>query len=395
MEATMSKFTAGQRAARATLRAAAASRRSILKSATALGAVGLLAPAFSRSALSSSGELLWFTWEDYAPQPLVDKFIADTGIDFKVTTFSSNEDQLNKLKAASGSGWDLATPSVAWVPAHVENGNLQPLDMARVTNIGNMFPSILTQSETLGAIVDGARYALPYDWGTEALAYNTEKTQLEYGKASFGDLWAEQYKGLMLCRQRSIMLGTGLWLEGEGKLPEGTMRKAYDDEAAFDLGYGTAADYVIANKAQIINWWKGTADTQSGFEQDGAVIGQTWDGPIFQLKNQGRPYNYLAPKEGALAWIDTIAMTAGAVNIEQAYAFINWSLLPENGGLASDNTTYNSVVQGFDAYVSESFKKNFADAYPGDAIDKLWMQGIEATWFLEKRQGLVDKISAA
>ena len=82
------------------------------------------------------------------------------------------------------------------------------------------------------------------------------------------------------------------------------MRKAYDDEAAFDLGYGTAAEYVIANKAQIVNWWKGTADTQSGFEQDGAIIGETWDGPIFQLKNQGRPYNYMAPVEGALTWID-------------------------------------------------------------------------------------------
>ncbi len=147
----------------------------------------------------------------------------------------------------------------------------------------------MEESIALGAQRDGKWYALPYDWGTEALSYNTEKVKLEYGKASFGDLWKPEYKGLMLCRQRSIMLATGLWMEGEGKLPAGTMRKAYDDEAAFDKGYGTAADYVIANKAQIVNWWKGTADTQSGFEQDGAIIGETWDGPIFQLKNQGRP----------------------------------------------------------------------------------------------------------
>src|SRR5690606_1205460 len=112
----------------------------------------------------------------------------------------------------------------------------------------------------------------------------------EYGKASFGDIWDEQYKGRMLTRQRSSMLCTGLWLERTGKLPEGTMRKAYDDEAAFDLGYNTAADFVIAHKDHIVNWWKGTADTQSGFEQDGAVIGECWDGPIFQLKNEGRPY---------------------------------------------------------------------------------------------------------
>jgi len=391
----MTNLTPRQRAALATVTAARASRRSILKSAAALGAVGILAPVLSRNAFSSSGEVNWFTWEDYAPQPLLDKFTADTGIKLNVTTYSSNEDCLNKLKAAGGTGWDLASPSIAWVSAHIDNGNLATIDEAKIPNLKQVTPSFMEQTIQLGASRDGKFYALPYDWGTEALAYNTEQVQLEYGKASFGDVWKPEYKGKMLCRQRSSMLATGLWMEQDGQLPPGTMRKAYDDEAAFDLGYVKAAEYVIANKAQIANWWKGTADTQSGFEQDGAVIGVTWDGPIFQLKNQGRPYNYLAPVEGALSWIDSISVTAGAENVEQAYAFINWSFQPEVGGIVSDNTSYNSVVTGFDAHVAESFKKNFADAYPGDAIAKLWVQGTERPWFLEKRQALVDKISAA
>ena len=391
----MTKLTMQQRAALATIKAARASRRSILKGAIAAGAAFAVAPGFVRNAFSSSGELNWFTWEDYAPQDLVDKFTADTGIQLNVTTFSSNEDQLNKLKAAGGVGWDVASPSVAWVPAHVDSGNLGAIDPSKIPNLTNVYPSFMEESAGLGAQIDGKWYALPYDWGTEALAFNTELADLKYGTASFGDLWDEKYKGAMLCRQRSIMLGTGLWMERIGELPAGTMRKAYDDPDALALGYGKAAEYTIAHKDQIVNWWKGTADTQSGFLQDGAAIGQTWDGPIFQMKNDGYPMQYLAPVEGALAWIDTIAITSGAANVEQAYAFINWSFLPENGGLASSHTTYNSVVNGFDAYVPESFKKNFAEAYPGDAISKLWMQGIERPWFLEKRQEFVDKISAA
>lgn len=392
----MTRLTRQQQAALATVRAARASRRAILQRAAALGAVGALAPAYVRDAFSSSGELNWFTWEDYAPQPLIDRFQQDTGIKLNVTTYSSNEDCLNKLKAASGgTGWDLASPSIGWIASHIDTANLAALDEKKIANLGNIFPNFMKESARLGAQRDGKWYALPYDWGTEALAYNTEKVQLEYGKASFGDLWRPEFKGLMLCRQRSIMLGTGLWMEREGKLPQGTMMKAYDDEAAFDLGYGKAAEYVIANKGQIVNWWKGTADTQSGFEQDGALIGLTWDGPIFQLRNQGRPYSYLAPVEGALAWIDSVAITAGAKNLEQAYAFINWALQPEIGAIVSDNTGYNSVVQGFDEHVADTFKKNFADAYPGDAIDRLWVQGTERRWFLEKRQALVDKISAA
>jgi spermidine/putrescine transport system substrate-binding protein len=391
----MTSMSRSQKAAMATLRAATASSRAVLMGALALGATGLLAPAFSRNAFSSSGEVSWFTWEDYASPPLVAAFEKATGIQVKVTTYSSNEDCLNKLKASGGAGWDLASPSIAWIAAHVDNGNLGALDPARLKNLGNIFPSFLETSAQLGAQRDGKWYALPYDWGTEALAWNTEEVTLEYGKASYGDIWADEYKGRMLTRQRSSMLCTGLWLERTGKLPEGTMRKAYDDEAAFDLGYNTAAEYVIAHKDHIVNWWKGSADTQSGFEQDGAVIGECWDGPIFQLKNQGRPYAYMAPVEGALTWIDSLAMTAKPANIDQAYALIDFVMQPEIGGIIAENSGYSSVVQGFDGFVPESFKKNFAEAYPGDAISKLWVQGTERPWFLEKRQALVDKISAA
>jgi spermidine/putrescine transport system substrate-binding protein len=303
--------------------------------------------------------------------------------------------QLNKLKAAGGSGWDIVQPSIAWISAHVDAGSVQPIDTARVKNLGAMGPSFLTAAEGLGTKIDGKHFALPYDWGTEALAFNADEIQLEYGKASFGDLWNPDHKGRMLCRQRSIMLGTGLWMETTGALPPGTMRKAYDDEAAFDLGYGTAAQYVIANKAQIVNWWKGTADTQSGFMQDGAVIGMTWDGPIMQMRNEGQNMVYLSPVEGALMWMDSLAIASGAANLEQAYAFIDWALQPEIGGIMSEATGYNSVVTGFDAHVSEQFRNNFASAYPGDAIDRLWLQGTERPWFLEKRQALVDRISAA
>jgi len=391
----VSNLTKQQRQALATIQAARASRRSVLKGAIAAGAALAVSPGFVRNAFSSSGELNWFTWEDYAPQALVDKFVADTGIKLNVTTFSSNEDALNKLKASGGVGWDLASPSVAWVPAHVSSGNLGPLDPSKIPNIANVYPSFMEQSATLGAQIENKWYALPYDWGTEALAFNTEMADLKYGTASFGDLWDERFKGAMLCRQRSIMLGTGLWMERIGELPAGTMRNAYDDPDALALGYGKAAEYTIAHKDQIVAWWKGTADTQSGFLESGAAIGMTWDGPIFQMKNEGQPMQYLAPVEGALAWIDTIAMTKGAANVEQAYAFINWAFQPEVGGIVSDNTGYNSVVQGFDAFVADNFKKNFQEAYPDDAVAKLWMQGIEAPWFLEKRQELVDKISAA
>jgi spermidine/putrescine transport system substrate-binding protein len=369
-------------------------RRLLLQSAAAGGLVAA-GPWYVRDALSSSGEVSWFTWEDYAPKKLVDRFEKDTGIKLKVTTFSSNEEQLNKLRAARGEGFDMCAPSVAWVGAHVAAGNLQPVDLSKVTKLSAMAKSFQRLPEEVGAVVGGKHYCVAYDWGSEAMAFNTQKVKLAWPTASFGDLWDPQHKGKMLCRPRSIMLGTGLWMEGKGELPPGTMKKAYHDQAAFELGYGKAMEYTIKNKPQIGKFWTSTAETQAGFLQEGMVIGMTWDGPINTMRNEGNPVQYLAPKEGALAWSDTIAITKGAKNIAQIYAFIDWALNPEVGGLMADETGYNSVVIGAEKHTKPNFTKNFNDAYPGDAIERLWFQGEEQPWFIAKRQEFANKIQAA
>ena len=83
----MTKLTHRPASAPGDVLAARASRRTILKSAAALGAVGAVGAGCCRATRSRrSGELNWFTWEDYAPQPLIDRFQADTGIKLNVTT---------------------------------------------------------------------------------------------------------------------------------------------------------------------------------------------------------------------------------------------------------------------------------------------------------------------
>ena len=129
--------------------AQAVTRRALLK-ATVAGSIAAMGPWYVRDAFSQSGELNWFTWEDYAPKPLVEKFTKETGIKLNVTFFSSNEEQLNKLRAARGEGFDLATPSVPWVGAHVEAGNFQPFDEKKLSNMGNMIKTFQAKIGELG-----------------------------------------------------------------------------------------------------------------------------------------------------------------------------------------------------------------------------------------------------
>jgi spermidine/putrescine transport system substrate-binding protein len=370
-------------------------RRSVLKRAAAAGAVASIGPWFVRDAFSSSGELNWFTWEDYAPKALTEKFTKETGIKLNVTLFDSNETQLNKLRAARGEGFDMVTPTVTWVGAHIDAGNLQPVDWKKIKGIENMQKTFAALPEKMGATRGGQVYCMPYDWGTEALGFSTKAMNLEYGKASFGDLWDPRWKGKMTCRPRSIMLGTALWLEGKGDIPPGSMQKAYSDEATMVKYYGMALEHCIKNKAQIAKFWQGTNDTVVAYRQEGCVIGQTWDGPINKMRDEGDAVKYLAPKEGALTWSDTLALAKGAKNIEQAYAFMSFSTRPEVGGLMAVETGYNSIVVGAEKHTNANYQRNFSEAYPGDAIEKLWFQGEEKPWFIAKRQEFAAKLQAA
>ena len=70
-------------------------------------------------------------------------------------------------------------------------------------------------------------------------------------------------------------------------------------------------------------------------------------------------------------------------------------LKPENGGIFAVNTGYNSVVTGAEKFTNQSYQRNFEDAYPGNALDKLWFQLEERPWFIAKRQEFATKLQAA
>lgn len=163
------------------------------------------------------------------------------------------------------------------------------------------------------------------------------------------------------------------------------MKKVYDQILAF----------LIEKKKNIKMFWNNAQDHQLAFLQNGCRIGQTWDGPVLTMKKQGKPVTYMAPKEGAMTWVDSMAIVKNAENIEQAYAFINWAYTPEAGAVMAKSTGYNSVVKGSADLLDEKTKKGFSDAYPGNALDNLWWYVSEPSWFVPARTVYRDRFQAA
>jgi len=384
----------GVTSTRATLEAARRfSRRTMLRYTAAAGAAVATGPWYVRKALSSSGELNVMMWSDELPTPLLEAFTQGTGITVNHTPFGANEDLLNKITATKGRGFDLVGPTVDRSPQWKPLGLLQPFDMSRI-DTKNILPSMLNASAA-NWTWEGKQYHLPHCWGTEALAWRTDKWQSTYEDLSLGDLWADEMKGKIQGRPHSMMAGIGRYLDAAGILPSNRLLDAYKDEENMRRIWDQITKFAVEHKPWVKQFWNDADSQVNGFMQNDVVLGQTWDGPMNKLKTEGQPIAYMAPQEGAFAWLDGWAMPVGAENIDQAYEFLNFLYKPENNGAMANGTGYNPVAVGADAHLSEQAKKNFADAYPGDAVDRLWFWPPTEPWYAEIRNEYVDKFVAA
>jgi spermidine/putrescine transport system substrate-binding protein len=373
-------------------------RREFLKktaTGAAVFATASVGPWFIKNALSSSGELKLFTWPDYSKPEVIAAFEKATGIKVKLTNYSTNQECMNKLRAARASGFDIAQPSLTEYQLHMEYDLYQEIDESKIPNLNNLETAFYEKSKELGGVIRGKRVGLPYDWGTEAIAWNTAEYKASYGELSYGTLWQPEFAGKVTCRPHSVFIGAGLYLDAMGKLPSDRMYDTYRSEEKMRKVYDEILKFLVEHKKNVKMFWNNAQDHQLAFLQNGCVIGQTWDGPIMTLKKEGKSVSYMAPKEGALTWVDSVGIVKNAENLEQAYAFINWAYTPEAGAVVAKSTGYNSVVKGVSGLLDESTRKNFQEAYPQDALDRLWWYVSEPPWFVPARTEYRDKFQAA
>ncbi len=392
----MSKKTRQDSPGAKTARAAKGfSRRTVLRSAAAAGTFAAIGPyLLTDEAKAASGELKVLIWTGYIPQTVRDKFEADTGVSIKVTNYGSNEELLNKLKATKGRGFDLISPTLNREPQWNPLGLLQPWDMNKVPT-DKVVAGLLKGSTDAWTWSDGKNYHLPYVWGTEAMAWRTDMWSREYKDLSYGDLWMPEMKGKVQGRPHSMMAGIGLYLDRSGKLPSNRMLDAYKDEDNMRRIWGEITKFAVEHKPWIKQFWNDHNTQKSGFMQNGVVIGQTWDGPAMELKKEGKPVTYMAPQEGAFTWLDGLSIPIGARNLDAIYEFVKVAYTPEVGGMLGNETGYNPVAIGSSDHLSAESKKAFEEAYPGDALDKLWWWPAEPVWYAAARAEFRDKFVAA
>ncbi len=377
-----------------TMRAAMLSRRSLLRSAAALGAVGFAGPLYVKNAFSASGELNFMGWAGYdgLKKDVFPAFEKATGIKVNFVEQPDQDAMFAQAKLALQTGaLDVVEPTVDRVAGWHSNGLIQPWDTAKL-DLEAYIPGLADGSAGEAATIDGGRQFVPSVWGTEALVFSKTEAPSTYGTASLGDLFDDKYVGKVCLRAHSSLAAMGRWLDSTGKLPKPWL-DGYKDEATMKELWDIALAEAIKHKANIVQFWAGENEAQAAYRTNGAVIGLNWDSTGYNLRNDG--FGFIAPKEGAFAWNQGYVLMANAKNTEQAHAFAKWVATAEGSAAWAKAFSANPVGKGGIELADPEVTKFYNESYPGDALSKLWWWPTQEAWFIKLRGEYADKFKAA
>jgi len=349
-----------------------------------LAAMLALGVAASVSASADdSKRLRIISWSDYIPAEVVALFKKETGIQAEVT-LSNNEEMISKLRATGGAGFDLAQPSQdRIVGAQREFGIYKPLDLSKV-KLEQFVPSLL-ETTRKNTTMDGKVYGLPYLWGTDGLVVNTKRAKA----ADYLDLCKPELRGKTAVRLRRPTLMAFAFALGKDPFA------LYGNPTAYAALMEEVGRTLTACKANFKFFYDNKDQLLNGIRSGEVVAAMMWDTGGWVLNRENPDIQFIAPKSGALGWLDTFALPAKGRNDAGAYAWINFTMRPEIAAKINKAVGSFTASKGADQLADPKLKAQFAASLPDAAIKNIkWYPAIPPG--LEELEGRVlDRVKAA
>ncbi|MDR2892733.1 MAG: extracellular solute-binding protein [Deltaproteobacteria bacterium] len=282
----------------------------------------------------SAGEVVVYNWSEYIPHDVLDNFTRETGIKVVYSTYESNEAMYAKVKLLRGKSYDVVVPSTYFIDLMIEDKLLRKLDHSRLQGFDNIDPKLLDQPYD-----PGNQYSVPYMWGSMGLMINTK--YVEPGSVTkWADLLKPEFKGKVMLSD-DTRDGMGAALKALGKSANST--KKSELEAAYGF---------LKKLRASVRVFDITASKQA-FVSEEVIVGTSWNGDALVAAEENPALHFIYPEEGAIVWVDSFAITSGAANIDNAYAFINYMLRPEVAKRCMEEYQYSTPNLGALALLDE------------------------------------------
>ena len=218
---------------------------------------------------------------------------------------------------------------------HLKNG--QELDLSKLPHHGNIAP------EWVNVDYDpGRKYSVPWQWGLTGMAVNQTVYSGDINtSAIFLDPPPELVGKVNVTPEMNDIISlTTMYLGGEICSEDAELMKKVRDKLIEAKPKWVSMDYGMTEKMA-------TNDVMASVY---------WNGAIFRSRLQNPDVKFGYPKEGFPLFMDQVMLLQDAQNVEEAYKFLDFIMIPENAAMISSFARYANGIAGSDAFMPEDMK---------------------------------------
>jgi spermidine/putrescine-binding protein len=266
------------------------------------------------------GQLNFVGYDGEDARNVAKPFFDETGITMNPTYMADPYQPLTMFQTGGRGQMDIIADNKDFMREVLEADVelFQPLDMSRIPNAAGLFEAF---KEAPWVYKDGQMYGVPLIWGDEPVVYDPEKWP-EGPPAKYTDFEDPKYAGELVMVDDPVA-NTWLFARSLGfPEPQRLTQEQLDQ----------TIDAMLKVKPNVVTLTPTLGDQADVLIRGDASMGiGGWAYQIQIAKEKGKTLAAASPAEdGTYYWSDAYAIAVDAPNIDNAYAFIDYMMAPEN-----------------------------------------------------------------
>ncbi|MBD2060562.1 extracellular solute-binding protein [Oculatella sp. FACHB-28] len=303
---------------------------------------------------------------------------AEEDLGFKLEMRALSTEENNQIAITQPGQYDVFDGEYFSLPLVVPSGNLQPIDVTRISAFDKIVPIFTTGELYNGAKVNSSQGTAPHrvmflpdqestefapeptNWATlipfqynaDTLGYRPDLVGREI--TSWGELFNEEFRG-----KTSILDIPSIGIMDAAMVVEALGLMTFGDKGNMtreELDQITQILIEQKRAGQFRAFWK-TFDESVNLMSSGEVVLQSmWSPAVTAVKAQGIECIYAPLKEGYRAWGGGIGLSKNlsGIELDAAYEYINWMLDGWVGAFLGRQGYYSAVPENAKKFMSQT-----------------------------------------
>lgn len=300
------------------------------------GAILLTPVVLARAQQKGTRELNLYLWSNYIAPQTIRRFEERTGAKVNLDVYDSAEALLSKMLAGNP-GYDVICPPTYTLAPLIRGGVLAELDKDRLPHLSG------TAADFIGQEWDPLnRHSVPYLWGVTGIASDARRVPaIDSWEALLDPRW----------RGRILMLDDAREAVAFGALLLG------QDPNTRDPATLARIRRILADQKPLVRAYD-SASFDDAVLSGEVWLAQSWSGQIAKIMKDAPWVRFTIPKEGAMLFVDNLAIPRTAPHPDLALEFLDFVMEPEIAAEIALTTGYSTPSRAGRDLLPEAVRDN-------------------------------------